>query len=139
MKKNGHDMADKTVAQRRKELQDKLDALDAQVEKEAMDGIAPHLAALSDIGKPHVLITQTEYNGLKAPRSEILPPRTRKPRKAKSTPEALWSAKFDQNKTCAKCNGAVGHSVKSHNLAEGFQDKAFTEDELKKRGYFPPA
>ena len=126
----------KTTAQRRQELKAKLEQLDAQVEKDAMEGIKEQLANLADIGKPHILLSKTEYDALNARQT----PKSAPPRATKATPKAKEpaqgpSANFDGQKMCPICE-FTGHDGRAHRSQN--PKAKFTPAELTQRGLQAP-
>lgn len=125
-----------TKLQKALDFKAKYEALITEAKDEALAQIKEAVDSLKDLGLTYHVLSEEEYNKLTSAPTAVKRGRpagsTNAPKKADNP-----SAKYDSAKKCDKCH-IIGHLNKSHNLAEGFKDKAFTEEELKKRGYWPP-
>ena len=68
----------KTKAQKYLDLKAKLAQYETEAETEALDALKEPLAVLEQLGKPHVVISTSEYEALKAAKTSSFAPRASK-------------------------------------------------------------
>lgn len=123
----------KTKAQKYLDLKAKLAQYESEAETEALDALKEPLSVLEQLGKPHVVISQGEYEALKAARTHNLTAKAPKGAGGgkPSTPPADG---YNAAKSCAVCGGIPGHDGRKHRLHK----QAFTAAELAEMGLTPP-
>lgn len=141
---NGRDKVaekDTTALDKLKKLREQAAKLETEVKNGLLEEASSAVKQLGELGFAYHLLSDEEYQQL---HFKLTPPPEKKrgrpagaTNKSKDESAGTSFAKYDPAKVCAKC-GVYGHHIRAHNLAEGFKDIPFTEDELKKRGYFPP-
>src|SRR5687767_6239507 len=121
-----------TKAQRATALRQQLADLEKEAADEALKEITAHLETLSELGKPHVVITLIEYDALKAGTTQkTLSAATGKrgrPSGGTNAPKATPSASsnFNAERYCKVCE-VNGHDTKAHNRQD--PKGKFTADE----------
>lgn len=119
------------------EIQTKRDKLRQEAENEAKEDLDQALANWETIKGKHYILSEADYQKLTAKPTTGKRGRPAGATNKTKTDVPAESSKYNPDKTCKKCD-LTGHESKAHNLAEGFKDKRFSDEELRKRGYWPP-